>query len=150
MGIQLNAKETLERIRRESEKRKQARREGRKHGALSDSLQEKLRSCNPQQLKRVKKICDVYLSDHRSPPDDFECGQPYTEKVLANVAVKNRRYLLELRSCGKNCQKCPHGPYLYAYHRDGAIIKQFYFRKDRLHTAPRKVRKAIAPFLRRP
>jgi hypothetical protein len=148
MGTQLNAKETLERIRKESEKRRRARREGRKRGELSESLEEKLRSCNPLQLKRVKKICDEYLADHRLPPDDFECGQRYTKKILVSVPVKNTRYLLELRPCGKDCQKCPHGPYLYAYHRDGAIIKQFYYRKDQLHTAPRKIRIAIAPFLK--
>jgi hypothetical protein len=147
IDVQRRAKEVLDRARRDSVEKALARREGRRRGELSDSLREKLRSCNPEQLKRVKRLCDAFLSDHRQPPVAMECGQRYTIEVLANVVVKNKRYLLEKRSCGKECAKCPHGPYLYAYYRDGAIIKQLYFRTGQISKAPRKVRSVIAPFV---
>jgi hypothetical protein len=138
----------IERGKREAEERVKHRREGRKRGWLSASLEEKLRSCNPLHLRRVKKVCDDYLADHLGPPHDFECGERYTRRVLAAVEIRNKRYQLELRDCGKHCGRCPHGPYLYSYFRDGSIIKQKYYRKNKsFRDAPRKVRNAIARVL---
>lgn len=150
--IQLHLRSELERIRRESERKTTARREGRKQGELSDSLKEKLRACNALQLRRVKKLCDRYLRDHRLPPEPYECGKHYTRSVLNSIAIKNKRYQLELRDCGKQCGGCPHGPYLYSYYRDGSIIRQLSYGKRSRETVPRKVqammRKAIATYRR--
>jgi hypothetical protein len=141
------AKATLERIRLEAEKRTKERREGRKHGELSRSLEEKLRACNPQQLREVKSLCSLFLKDHRRPPEQLDCRKKYARKILASVGIKNVRYQLEFRDCGKHCGTCPHGPYLYAYHRDGAIIKQKYFKKGDFRRVPRKIRFIFVPLL---
>jgi hypothetical protein len=149
--VALAAQAVLERARREDEKRRRERREGRKRGELSQSLSEKLRSCNPLQLRRVKKICARYLEDHRLPPNELECDEPrprVKRTVLISVGLKNRRYRLERRDCGKNCLQCPHhGPYLYFYYRDGSIIKEKYLGKAPFGKAPRKVRAAITQVL---
>jgi hypothetical protein len=130
-------------MKRKSEENTRERKEGRKHGELSQSLGEKLRSCNPLQLKIVMKICKRYLTDHRRPPDEFECRPRWKHKIVAVAEMKNKRYQLELNDCGKKCRKCPHGPYLNSYHRDGSIIKRHYFGKAPYRGIPRKVRATI-------
>jgi hypothetical protein len=138
-SVPLNARAELARIKREADKRATDRREGRKLGLLSQSLEEKLRSCNPLQLRRVKKMCDEYLKDHRSPPEEFDCRKRFTNRVVAVVKLKNKRFQLEFRDCGKHCTKCPHGPYLYSYWRDGSIIKDDYHGKSPFRNIPRKI-----------
>ncbi len=137
----------LERMREEEKRLDQERKEGRKLGKLTNSLREKLCSCNPLQLRRVKKLCDEYLADHRAPPAKHEC-QRRTAKALSSWCMKNKRYQLELRRCGrKKCQSCPHGPYLYVYHRDGSIIKEEYVKESNYHHLPRRIRKEVKAYL---
>lgn len=41
-------------------------------------------------------------------------------------------YRLETVRCGKpGCKTCPHGPYWYAYYRDGDKLKSRYIGKER-------------------
>jgi len=41
-------------------------------------------------------------------------------------------YRLETVRCGKpGCASCPHGPYWYAYYRDGGKLKSRYIGKER-------------------
>lgn len=133
----------LRRIQEREQEQTRQRREGRRRGQLTQSLVERLRNCNPEQLAAVMRLCRQFLRDHRKPPTQHECSQRYRRTVLVSVPVGRMRYQLEKRPCGKGCQQCPHGPYLYAYYRDGSIIKQKYFGKGPYTSLPRKVRSAI-------
>ena len=138
------AEARLEQIEQEERERTLARREGRKRGKLSDGLREKLRNCNPMQLRTAIRLCRTFLRDHQFPPADFECTQRFAQTVLVNITVGNRRYRLESRACGKRCKKCPHGPYLYAYQRDGRVIRAEYLGKPPFKQGRRPPRKVLA------
>jgi len=141
------ARETMARIERESAQRDQDRREGRKVGKLSHSLHEKLRSCNPQQLKRVIKLSRQYLKEHKHAPAFRDFPNRRHARVLAHVEHKNMRYCLEVHPCSKaNCRKCPHGPYIYSYHRDGQYFPLKYHGST-FTRLPRKVRDAFRPIV---
>jgi hypothetical protein len=137
----------LARIANIEAKRKEEQRAGRKDGLLGKSLRDSLRACNVAQLGRVKTVCNRFIEDHRRPPDESECGAVYIMKVLASVCVKNRRYQLEIRR-GSLRRKTVYlnGPYLYAYWRDGRLIRKQYLKKGRDASIPRKVKEAIKPF----
>lgn len=32
--------------------------------------------------------------------------------------------------CGRDCKKCPHGPYWYIYWREGKVVKSKYIGKE--------------------
>jgi hypothetical protein len=50
-------------------------------------------------------------------------------------------YRLETVKCGKpNCNSCPHGPYWYAYYREGNRLKSRYIGRE----LPEDVRKALS------
>jgi len=94
--VHLHARAEPERIRRESERKSKARRAGRKKGELSDSLEEKLRACNPLQLKTVKRLCDVFLADHRHRPIQENVGN------ITSVQF-SLRLQLEINCTAWNC-----------------------------------------------
>jgi hypothetical protein len=49
-------------------------------------------------------------------------------------------YRLETVKCGKpNCRSCPHGPYWYAYYREGDKLKSRYIGRE----LPEDVQKAL-------
>src|SRR5450432_3150076 len=122
--VQGREREHLERIKLEEKERDKQRREGRKIGKLTDSLIEKLRHCNPKQLKRVIKTCRKYERDHRVPPNVFEIRRT---QVILSEKYRNKLFVLDWRSCSKsNCGKCPHGPYVYSYQRDGGYFPPTY------------------------
>jgi len=136
------ARASLARIEREARQREHERREDRKKGKVSQSLREKLRSCTPDQLKKVKKICEQYIKDHRRPPNLQEISNSRNATILRYIGIKNRMYLFEVHPCSKpNCKKCPHGPYVYVHHRDGRYIRARYV-KDKSQL-PRKVQAAF-------
>jgi hypothetical protein len=138
----------LEQKREEEKRLDQERKEGRKVGKLSKSLREKLRNCNPLQLRNVKKLCDQYLADHRMPPLEWECRKR-AQRALCSCQMKNKRYQLELRKCGKKCGGCPHGPYLHVYHRDGSIIRDKHIKERDYRHLPRRIRGEVLAYLRR-
>jgi len=138
------ARARLAESRREEQKQTQERREGRKHGELSRSLEEKIEACNPKQLKRVIKLARLNLKDHKQAPERWQIHLYGNTKLLAHASRKNKLYCLELRSCGKpNCRKCPHGPYVFSYHRDG----QYYPSKSEsdFSRLPKPIRDLFAP-----
>ena len=142
-----NIDELMAQIEQERKARVAERREERKKGIVGATLREKLRACTPQQLRNAKKLCDQYIADHRKPPSKYECGKPYTAKVLVSVTIKNERFQYEIRRSAHT--KPPvrlNGPYLHAYHRDGEIIKDKYYKEGDVKKAPRKVQSAIRPF----
>ncbi len=140
------AQELLERMKQQREDAAQERRDGRPLGKLTQSLVEKLRSCNQVQLLRAKKLCDRYIEDHRKPPPLNQCGKSYTVQVLESVAVKNRRFQLEFRRTTRRAKRVyVNGPYVVVYWRDGSIIQSKYIKKDKnlRQNLPRKVWQAI-------
>lgn len=59
--------------------------------------------------------------------DDF--GGEAPEAVVGNEAGVT--YRLETVRCGKQgCRSCPHGPYWYAYFREGKRLKSRYIGRD--------------------
>jgi len=140
-NLQERATEYLDRIKRESDERVRERREGRKEGALTRSLMDSLRNCNPKQLKAVKKLVREYEKDHKEPPDRREISTPGGTEVVHSQAHKNKLYTVELRSCGKaNCTKCPHGPYVYVYQRDGSLFPSKSINETKFSRLPAEIR----------
>jgi hypothetical protein len=130
--ISARSKELQVRWQQEREEQAAERRAGRLVGKLSHGLREKLRSCNPGQLKRVKKLCDRFIEDHRKPPPQNLCGKAYTVRVLESVTVGNRRFQLEFRRTTRRAKRVyVNGPYIVEYLRDGSFIKWRYIKKDR-------------------
>lgn len=138
----------IEQARRDNAEHTRKRREGRPHGELSESLIQRLRNCNPPQLQNVIRSCRELLKAHRRPPLKSDCRNRFQGSVRVSVAVGNKRYQYETRSCGKDCGKCPnHGPYLYVYMRDGALFPaKSLGRAPFKAPVPRKVKTAIHAF----
>jgi hypothetical protein len=144
--------EREDRNKREREEQARKRKEGRLRGELSDSLVERLRSCNPQQLHNVILRCHAFLQDHEKiAPSREDCHRRFRGiAVLVSVPVGNSRYQYEKQPCGKNCSKCPnHGPYLYVYQRNGAYFPSKSLGKYPFkNRAPRKVLAAVRKWSR--
>lgn len=114
-------------------------------GGVDSDVRRTLRSYSVKRLQQVKRLCDKFIADHRIAPPPEECGQRYTEYVLCSVAVKNKRFQLELRrSAAKDGRIYINGPYLYAYYRAGRIVKSVYHGKRPWHGVPRKVKTAMS------
>jgi hypothetical protein len=139
----LTLEDALRDIQARSEEQTRRRKEGRKRGDITEGLIDRLRNCNPAQLHKAIRTCLRFLKDHRTAPAAHECSQRFRRTIILSVSVGNQRYQLEKRPCGKGCNQCPHGPYLYAYQRDGAIIKQRYIGKAPYGKIPRKLRAAL-------
>jgi hypothetical protein len=138
--VQERIRERLARIKLEEKERERQRREGRKTGELTDSLVEKLRRCNPKQLKRVIKTARQYQRDHRCPPDLYDIRRTNSD-VVASEKHRNKLFTLEWRACGKsNCKKCPHGPYVYSYQRDGDCFPATYVDSSKFSRLPHAIR----------
>ena len=139
----------LRRMQEERDKDVQARREGRKLGKLPRGLVKSLQRCNPLQLKAAITFCRQLLKDHGKPPEAYDCGHR-GRAPLMNITIGESRYQLEMSlSCGKAaCTKCPHGPYLYGYHRDGDIAKATYYGNPLRYKRkpPRKVATAVRQY----
>ena len=62
------------------------------------------------------------------------------EAAVAAQGDPEVTYRLESVKCGKpNCNSCPHGPYWYAYYREGNRLKSRYIGRE----LPEDVRKAL-------
>ena len=117
------------------------RRDGRLRGELSQSLSEKLESCNPLQLRTVIRLAHKFQELHRKPPSLLKCRMKYTEDVLKHVDVHNQRFTLELRRSSQRGDRVyVNGPYVVSHWRDGSITKHKYFGNKNLRKrVPRKV-----------
>ena len=64
--------------------------------------------------------CLLALTNREDPPEPTaKAGRAVVEqRRLGGVTLQ-----LERVRCGKGCKKCPHGPYWYAYWRDGGRMK---------------------------
>jgi hypothetical protein len=128
-------------------KRAAQRRAGREVGKIGKNLSDSLRACNTLQLKNVKTFCDHLIKKHRRPPEEFECRENYILKVLVSICIKNKRYQFEIRR-GSLRRKTVYlnGPYLYAYWRDGRLVRKQYLKNGKDRSVPRRVKAAIKPF----
>ena len=121
---QHRARMSLAEIEREQQKQVRERRQGRKEGKLDPRLREGIYACTPKQLKEVIRVAKQELRDYKHPPELQEIRLYRNSKLLAHAPHKNKLYCLERRPCGKNCRKCPHGPYAYSYKRNGKFYPQ--------------------------
>lgn len=89
---------------------------------LDRRLIQQLRGLDRHDLRRVLIFVRGLLL---SQGDDFG-GEGTTENPETGVT-----YRLETVRCGKPaCKSCPHGPYWYAYYREGAKLKSRYIGRD--------------------
>jgi hypothetical protein len=82
---------------------------------LDRRLTTTLRSLDSHELRRILIFVRGLLVSHGEtpPPDEIELGSV--------------TYRLEEVKCGKpGCQSCPHGPYWYAYYREGNRLRSHY------------------------
>jgi hypothetical protein len=128
-------------IQEEERRATERRRAGRLKGELGDGLRQRLRACNPLQLKAVRRLCAKYEKDHRLAPPIADLPKRFTLEILDSVEVKNKRFTLEIRRSSKNADRVhAYGPYVYCYWRDGRIIRFEYFGNVKLRgKLPRKV-----------
>lgn len=139
--VQRRARERLKQFEEERLTAAAERRDGRLRGELTQSLNEKLESCNPLQLRTVIRLAHKFQELHRKPPSLPKCRMKYTEDVLKHVDVRNRRFTLEFRRSSKRGDRVyVNGPYVVSHWRDGSITKHKYFGNKNLRKrVPRKV-----------
>jgi hypothetical protein len=147
MDFQERARLRLAQIDADEKVRERQRQEGRKQGKLSQSLSEKIHSCTPTQLKNVISLARHYLQEYKKAPDLADIPYDRNQTVLAQQAWKNVLFILEVHPCRKaNCKKCPHGPYVYSYRRDGRYFPATYHGAN-LSRLPRVVREKFRPII---
>ena len=91
---------------------------------LDRRLTTALRSLDSHELRRILIFVRGLLMSHGEtpPPDEIELGSV--------------TYRLEEVKCGKpGCQSCPHGPYWYAYYREGNRLRSHYIGKHLARSA---------------
>lgn len=90
--------------------------------ALDRELIRRVRALDPFDLRRLTILVRGLLVAREEEP--FDVGPPETAKSKVT-------YRQELVRCGReNCSKCPHGPYWYAYWREGGRVRSRYIGKD--------------------
>ena len=89
--------------------------------SLDRRLIKELRRLDRHDLRRVLIFVRGLL---HAQGDDF--GDSAESDPEAGIT-----YRLESVKCGKpNCRSCPHGPYWYAYYREGKRLKSRYIGRD--------------------
>lgn len=84
---------------------------------LDRGLIRQIRSLDEYDLRRLLIFVRGLLVQHGAAPED----QPQPAKP-GKVS-----YRLESVTCGKSgCTRCPHGPYWYAYWREGGRVRSRY------------------------
>ena len=87
--------------------------------AIDRELVRQIRSLDRYDLRRLAILVQGMLVQHGDEPldDGRDTGDP-PGKVT---------YRLQSVSCGKRgCARCPHGPYWYAYWREGGRVRSRY------------------------
>ncbi|PYV71734.1 MAG: hypothetical protein DMG96_28145 [Acidobacteria bacterium] len=142
---QHRAKMRLTEIEREHERQVRQRRQDRKEGKLDRRLLEGIYACTPQQLQEVIRVARRELKDYKRPPELPDIRLYRNSELLAHAVHKNKLYCLERRPCGKQCCKCPHGPYVYSYKRNGKFYPQ---KKEReFSRLPKPIRDLFEPII---
>lgn len=87
--------------------------------ALDKDLIRKVRSLDRYDLRRLLILVEGMLVQRGDDPGEAS-RQPAT-------AAGKVSYRLEPVNCGKpGCRRCPHGPYWYAYWREGGRVRSRY------------------------
>jgi hypothetical protein len=77
-----------------------------------------VRGLDEFELRRLVILAKGRLREKQGPQFDTEPGEPSVS------------YRQQMRRCGKaGCTKCPHGPYWYAFWREGAKVRSRYIGK---------------------
>lgn len=88
---------------------------------LDRDLIRQIRSLDQYDLRRLGILVKGLLVQQGDPPDDPDPG----------AKVGKVGYRLEKISCGRpGCTKCPHGPYWYAYWREGGRVRSRYIGRE--------------------
>jgi hypothetical protein len=83
------------------------------------NLYAELRKLDRHDLRRVLMFVRGLLLAQGDEAGRIEGGEPSVT------------YRLEMVKCGKpGCRSCPHGPYWYAYYRDGKRLRSRYVGKE--------------------
>jgi hypothetical protein len=97
--------------------------------ALERRLFAELRSLDQHELRRLLIFIKGLLVAREGPDPPIGDG---SHRVA---------YRLEMVKCGKpQCKSCPHGPYWYAYYREGDKLKSRYIGRE----LPADVQEALA------
>ena len=87
---------------------------------MDKSLYSQLRKLDRHDLRRVLIYVRGLL---QAVGDEAGAADPATEDKVT--------YRLETVRCGKpNCRSCPHGPYWYAYYREGKRLRSRYIGRE--------------------
>lgn len=90
--------------------------------ALDRRLLAELRTLDRHDLRRVLIFVRGLL---------LASGDEVGEQELPEVVAGAVTYRLETVRCGKpNCRTCPHGPYWYAYYREGDKLRSRYVGRE--------------------
>lgn len=84
-----------------------------------------------QVLYEVRAFLDDLISDRecRSEHKDTPGSRSMSRRVLEEKQSGSVTYRLEMVSCGKHCNGCPHGPYWYGYWKEGGKTRSKYIGK---------------------
>lgn len=89
--------------------------------AIDRKLYSQLRSLDRHELRRILIFVKGLLVSH---------GEQ-VEQIGEGASDDGVTYRLESVRCGKEgCKSCPHGPYWYAYYREGDKLKSRYIGRD--------------------
>ena len=81
-------------------------------------------------LCEIKDLVEQLIFERDKPPGPAELPEGNDNEILAVKKSGSMTYRLEKVSCGKNCKGCPHGPYWYAYWREGGKTRSKYIGKN--------------------
>lgn len=115
-------------------------------GQIYGLLKKILSVCTPMQLRQVKKQCNHYLRCLKQPPSAYECTRKGQGDIIFGTSVRHKRFQIEWRFCGKDCNGCPHGPYLFAYWREANSVREDYLKRN-VHRLPPSIRKVFREHL---
>jgi hypothetical protein len=92
---------------------------------LPKRLQQTVKKLSPQQLQALQALLDQLIQQK----------EPAHEKLPGKAAPRHYTYRREYVKCGKQGCSCAkgkgHGPYWYAYWREGKKLKKKYLGKKR-------------------
>jgi len=107
---------------------KTRRKAERAEGKLSGGLHEKLAKCSIAELRTVKRLCNRLITRQTTPPASNDCPNEFAVKVVASFGFKNKLFRAELKRTTRRADKVyVNGPYVYAYHWDGAYVRPKYY-----------------------
>jgi hypothetical protein len=93
---------------------------------IPKNIRETLENQELSVLYEIKELVENQISRKETFSDR---KRPDGREILEVKNEGSVTYRLERVSCGKNCKGCPHGPYWYAYWREGGKTRSKYVGK---------------------